>query len=53
MPVIPTEQFKGVSGKGPYGDFISQVDWTAGEIIKLLEELKIVNNTSSKIDTEL
>jgi arylsulfatase A-like enzyme len=45
MPVIPTEKFRGVSGKGPYGDFISQVDWTAGEIVKLLEELNIDDNT--------
>ena len=45
MPVIPTEKFKGISGKGPYGDFITQVDWTAGEIFKLLEELNIEDNT--------
>ena len=45
MPVIPTEKFRGVSGKGLYGDFISQVDWTAGEIFKLLEELNIEDNT--------
>jgi len=45
MPVIPTDKFIGTSGKGPYGDFISQVDWTAGEIINLLEELSISDNT--------
>ncbi len=45
MPVIPTEKFRGISGKGLYGDFISQVDWTAGEIFKLLVELNIDNNT--------
>jgi len=45
MPVIPTEQFRGTSGKGLYGDFISQVDWTAGEILKLLEELNMEENT--------
>ncbi|MCP4310639.1 MAG: arylsulfatase [Bacteroidetes bacterium] len=45
MPVIPKEEFRGVSGKGPYGDFISQVDWTAGEIFKTLEELNIDDNT--------
>lgn len=44
-PVIPSEKFIGISGKGPYGDFVSQVDWTAGEIFKLLEELKIEDNT--------
>ncbi len=45
MPVIPTEKFRGISGKGLYGDFISQVDWTAGEILKLLEELDLDDNT--------
>ncbi len=45
MPVIPTEKFKGTTGKGPYGDFISQVDWTAGEVFKLLEALDIADNT--------
>ncbi len=45
MPVIPTEKFRGMSGKGLYGDFISQVDWTAGEIFKLLEELDIDDHT--------
>lgn len=44
-PVIPTEKFIGISGKGPYGDFVSQVDWTAGEIFKLLEALNIDENT--------
>jgi len=45
MPVIPTEKFTGTSGKGLYGDFIVQVDWTAGEILTLLEELNIEENT--------
>ncbi len=44
-PVIPSEKFIGTSGKGPYGDFVSQIDWTAGEIFKLLEELNIDDNT--------
>jgi arylsulfatase A-like enzyme len=44
-PVIPDEKFIGISGKGLYGDFVSQVDWTSGEIFKLLEELKIDDNT--------
>jgi len=35
----------GTSGKGLYGDFVVQIDWTAGEIFKLLEELEIEDNT--------
>lgn len=44
-PVIPTGHFEGTSGKGLYGDFISQIDWTVGEIIKLLRELNIDDKT--------
>ena len=28
-----------------YGDFVSQIDWTSGEIFKLLEELNLFENT--------
>lgn len=44
-PLVPTDPFKGKSGMGVYGDFITQVDWTAGEILKLLKELNIDENT--------
>jgi arylsulfatase A len=44
-PVSPSEKFVGTSGKGLYGDFVSQIDWTAGEIFKTLEELNIEDNT--------
>ena len=44
-PVSPSEKFVGTSGKGLYGDFVSQIDWTAGEIFNLLEELNIDDNT--------
>ena len=44
-PVIPTVKFEGASGKGPYGDFIMQIDWTVGEILNMLETLDISDNT--------
>ncbi|HSH10114.1 MAG TPA: arylsulfatase, partial [Oceanipulchritudo sp.] len=44
-PVSPAERFVGTSGRGLYGDFVTQVDWTAGEILKLLENLDIAENT--------
>ena len=44
-PVIPRDPFVGVSGRGLYGDFITQIDWTTGEILKLLEELDLEGNT--------
>lgn len=44
-PVIPTKKFIGTSGKGLYGDFVAQIDWTSGEIFNMLEELGIDDNT--------
>jgi len=44
-PIVPSKKFKGTSDKGLYGDFTMQVDWTAGEILKLLKQLNITENT--------
>lgn len=45
VPVLPAKRFMGTSDRGWYGDFLIQVDWTAGEILKLLEELHLEDNT--------
>jgi arylsulfatase A-like enzyme len=44
-PVSPAERFVGDSGRGLYGDFVHQIDWTAGEIMKLLDRLDQDENT--------
>ncbi len=44
-PVIPKNDFVGVSGKGLYGDFVNQIDWTVGEITNLLDSLNLKDNT--------
>jgi arylsulfatase A len=44
-PVSPAARFVGDSGRGLYGDFVHQIDWTAGEIMKLLEQLNLDKNT--------
>jgi len=44
-PVLPHTRFRGETDLGPYGDFIHQVDWTVGEVLKKLDELEIANNT--------
>jgi len=44
-PVLPHERFRGKTNLGPYGDFVLQVDWTVGEVLKKLDELKIADNT--------
>ncbi len=48
MPHIPlgaSEDFKGKSQCGPYGDAIEEIDWSCGEIFRTLKELDIDENT--------
>ncbi len=48
MPHIPlgaSENFKGKSDGGFYGDTIEEIDWSCGEIFKTLKELNIDDNT--------
>ncbi len=40
-----TEQFKGKSKRGLYGDVIEEIDWSVGEILKKLKELNLDKNT--------
>jgi len=44
-PILPTEEFKGKSGVGPYGDFVTQCDWTVGRIMETLDRLGMRSNT--------
>lgn len=44
-PVLPHQRFRGKTELGPYGDFVNQVDWTVGEVLKKLDDLKIADNT--------
>jgi arylsulfatase A-like enzyme len=44
-PVVPADAFKGRSRAGQYGDFVFQVDWTIGEVMKALDRLGIADNT--------
>ncbi|MCZ6672452.1 MAG: sulfatase [Verrucomicrobia bacterium] len=45
IPVGASENFKGKSEYGPYGDTIEEIDWSCGEIFKKLKELKLDENT--------
>lgn len=40
-----SEKFKGKSNGGIYGDVVEEIDWSVGEIIKTLKELKLEDNT--------
>ncbi|MFK7911740.1 MAG: arylsulfatase [Akkermansiaceae bacterium] len=44
-PFTPAKQFVGTSECGLYGDFVHELDWMVGEILSVLEEKKIENNT--------
>jgi len=44
-PILPTDDFQGISCTNPYGDFVLQVDFTVGQILKSLEENGIAKNT--------
>jgi arylsulfatase A len=35
-PVLPARRFAGVTGLGPYADFVVQVDWTVGQVLATL-----------------
>ena len=44
-PVVPTAQFKGMSGAGNYGDFVCEVDWVVGQVCDALERTGTADNT--------
>jgi len=48
MPHVPlgvSDKFKGKSEQGMFGDMMMEIDWSVGEIMNTLEELKLDKNT--------
>ncbi|MEK6235123.1 MAG: sulfatase [Planctomycetales bacterium] len=45
VPLFTDKQFKDVSRRGLYGDVIEEIDWSVGEILKTLKELKLDEKT--------
>lgn len=45
IPLYASEDFKGKSRRGLYGDVIEEIDWGVGEVLKTLETLGIAENT--------
>jgi arylsulfatase A len=45
LPSFAAEQFKGKSKMGPHGDFIFELDFVVGELLKTLDKLEITDNT--------
>ncbi|HWG46742.1 MAG TPA: arylsulfatase [Gemmataceae bacterium] len=44
-PWMPTEEFRGKSKAGYYGDFVAQVDASVGRVLKALDDVKLTENT--------
>jgi len=45
VPRVPHPRFVGKSSMGPRGDAIAQTDWCVGELLKVLDERKLTENT--------
>ncbi len=45
LPSFPAPQFQGKSGSGPHGDFIYELDYIVGELLKTLDRLGVADNT--------
>ena len=45
IPLFVSDEFKGKSKQGLYGDVIMEIDWSVGEILKTLKQLGIDEKT--------
>lgn len=45
VPRLPHSRFAGLSGTGPRGDAMLQLDWCVGEVLKQLDTLSLSENT--------
>jgi arylsulfatase A len=45
VPLHASPAFTGKSKRGPYGDVVEELDWSVGQILNKLKELKLDKNT--------
>ncbi len=45
LPSLAAKQFQGSTDSGPHGDFIYEMDYIVGELLKTLEDLRVDDNT--------
>ncbi|NWJ52866.1 MAG: sulfatase [Bacteroidetes bacterium] len=45
VPLAVSDKFKGKSQQGLYGDVMMEIDWSIGQILQTLKELKLDDNT--------
>ena len=44
-PVVPSKRFKGKSGIAPIADFVMETDWSAGQVVKAVDDAGVADNT--------
>ena len=44
-PIVPSKDFQGGSGIAPIADFVMQTDWSAGQVIKAVDDADIADDT--------
>jgi len=44
-PIVPAKEFQGSTSAGGFGDFMHQSDWTAGQVLRALDENGFRDNT--------
>ena len=44
-PIVPSEEWRGKSPIGKYGDFLMETDWVVGEILQSLERHGVADDT--------
>ena len=45
VPLYPHPDFSGKSRNGTYGDWVEEVDWSVGQVLNALKQLKVAKNT--------
>jgi arylsulfatase A len=44
-PVVPRDRFRGLTGAGDYGAFVTEVDWTVGQVFEAVRRAGADQNT--------
>ena len=44
-PIVPSQEFRGKSGIAPIADFVMETDWSAGQVIKAIDDAGIADDT--------
>ncbi|TWU09151.1 Arylsulfatase [Symmachiella macrocystis] len=45
VPLFASDDFLGKSSRGLYGDVVEEIDWSVGQILQSLRDLKLAENT--------